>query len=320
MRRGFTNLRCLVRPSSNLKSLEQLADSFPMASVKIARGNLLSRPDCAAATEGVAVIYHLAAGTGLDSYPDAYMNSVVTTRNLLEAARAGNTLKRFVNVSSFTVYANTERRGVLDETSAVEPKPELRGDPYCYAKVKQDELLAEYGKKHGIPFVIVRPGVVYGPGKKGITARVGIGMFGLFLHLGGSNRVPLTYIENCSEAIVLAGLKPGVDGEVFNIVDDDLPSSRQILRMYKRQVRSFKSVYVPRPISYLCFRAWEKYSGWSKGQLPPVFNRSIWNAYWRGSAYTNAKIKQRLGWRQLVPTAEGLKRYVETCRESTNGS
>ncbi len=82
-------------------------------------------------------------------------------------------------------------------------------------------------------------------GNEAITNRVGIGTFGLFLHLGGSNTMPLTFVDNCAEAIVLAGLTPGVDGQVFNVVDDDLPSSRQFLRLYKRNVRRFRSLYLP---------------------------------------------------------------------------
>jgi nucleoside-diphosphate-sugar epimerase len=84
----------------------------------------------------------------------------------------------------------------------MDPRPEKRGQAYCYAKARQDELVAEYAKQYGIPCVFVRPGVVYGPGNEAIHARVGLGTFGLFLHLGGSNKVPLTYVDNCAEAIV----------------------------------------------------------------------------------------------------------------------
>ena len=165
------------------------------------------------------------------------MNSVVTTRNLLDAARRHGCLRRFVNVSSFAVYAGTprRRRRLLDESCPIEPRPELRGDAYSFAKVKQDELVAEYGKRFGIPYVIVRPGYVYGPGNEAITGRVGIGTFGIFLHLGGPNTLPLTYVENCAEAIALAGVTAGIDGEVFNVVDDDLPSSRQFLRFVQAE-------------------------------------------------------------------------------------
>ena len=106
-------------------------------------------------------------------------------------------------------------------------------------------MVEEYGRRFGIPYVILRPGAAYGPGDRGITGRVGIDTFGVFLHLGGSNRIPLTYVDNCAEAIVLAGLVKGVDGEVFNVVDDDLPTSRNFLRRYKKSVRSFRSLYIP---------------------------------------------------------------------------
>ncbi len=170
------------------------------------------------------------------------MNSVVATRNLLEATRQHGSLRRFVNISSFAVYSNRNnpRGAILDESAPLEERPERRGEAYCFAKVRQDQIVEEYGRKHGIPYVLLRPGVVYGPGKNAITGRVGRDTFGFFLHMGGPNEIPFTYVDNCAEAIVLAGLVPGVDGEVFNIVDDDLPSSRSFLQSYKREVRSFK--------------------------------------------------------------------------------
>jgi nucleoside-diphosphate-sugar epimerase len=190
----------------------------------------------------------------------------------------------------------------------VEERPELRGEAYCFAKLKQEQLVAEYGRNFGIPFVVVRPGSVYGPGREEITGRIGINTFGFFLHMGGSNAIPFTFVDNCADAIVLAGLVKGVEGEIFNVVDDDVPSSRQFLRMYKKNVRLFKSVYVPRLVCYgLCY-AWEKYSQWSEGQLPPVFNRKRWHAEWKKTRYSNEKLKAKLGWAPRVPTAEGMRR------------
>src|SRR2546426_7831896 len=266
--RGFRNVRCFARLSSKVARVEAAGRRYAGARVEMITGNLLSREDCAAATKDVAVIFHLAAGRGEKSFPDAFMNSVVTTRNLLEASLRHTCLRRFVSISSFAVYTNTQkpRWRLLDESCPVEKRPELRGDAYCFAKVKQDEIVTEYGKRFGIPYVIVRPGYVYGPGNEGLTGRVGIGTFGVFLHLGGSNPIPVTYVDNCAEAIVLAGLKKGIDGEVFNVVDDDLPSSRQFLRLYKENVRRFKSIYVPHVVSHALCCLWEWYSNWSEGR------------------------------------------------------
>lgn len=312
---GFRDIRCLIRPGRSSAKLEAVAARCANgARIQIIRGNLLSRDDCIRATKDATVVYHLAAGTGEKSFPDAFMNSVVTTRNLLDACIYHGSLRRFVNISSFAVYSNRNKPNgkVLDESSPVEERPELRGEAYCYAKLRQDQLVQEYGKRHGIRYVLVRPGAVYGPGKPGISGRVGVGTFGIFLHLGAGNPIPFSYVDNCAEAIVLAGLIKGVDSEVFNVVDDDLPSSRRFLRLYKEQVKPFRSVGVPRFLSFLGCYFWEKYSRSSQGQLPPVFNRLAWHAYWKGNIPTNNKIKTRLGWKQRVPTEEALKRLFES--------
>lgn len=314
--RGHRNLRCFVRPSSVTTRLDPALRTSD-ATVELFTGNLLSRDHCAAATKDAAVVFHLAAGRGEKSFPDAFMNSVVTTRNLLEACGRHGVLRRFVNVSSFAVYTNTNKRRwrLLDETCPVEDHPERRGDAYCFAKVKQDEIVAECCERFKLPYVIVRPGYVYGPGKSAITGRVGVGTFGIFLHLGGSNTVPLTFVDNCADAIVRAGVTKGIDGQVFNIVDDNLPSSRRFLRLYKRHVKPFRSLYVPRPVSYALCGLWEKYSEWSEGQLPPLFTRRGWHAYWKKTRYSNEKAKTALGWVPQVSTAEGLTRYFESCRQ-----
>ena len=319
LEKGFEHIRCLVRETSDISGLM----AFVIANkaeerVQIIRGNLLSSEDCLKITEGVRLIYHLAAGTGTKSFSEAYLNSVVTTRNLIEGVLKHNCLKRFVNVSSFAVYTNMNKKTGqwLDEICPIEKYPEKRAEAYCYGKVKQDELVIEYGQKAILPYVIVRPGTVYGPGKAFIPGRVGIDTFGIFLHFGGSNPLPLTYVENCAEAIVLAGLVPGLEGEVLNIVDDNLPSSRKFLRQYKREVASFKSIYVPKLISYLFCFFWQKLAAWSQGQIPPVFTTREWYAYWKKTYFSNKKLKEKTEWRPVVSTAEGLKRFFDFCRET----
>ena len=313
--RGFRNVRCFARPTSDRAQLDAACGTG--ARLEVITGNLLSRSDCLAATRDAAVIFHLAAGRGEKSFPDAFMNSVVTTRNLLDAALEHGCLRRFVSISSFAVYSNMQKPGrrVLDESCQVEQHPELRGDPYCFAKVKQDGIVQEYGRRFHLPYVIVRPGYVYGPGKPAITGRVGLDTFGIFLHLGGSNVIPFTFVDNCANAIMLAGLTQGVDGRVFNVVDDDLPSSRRFLGLYKQNVRRFSSLYLPHAVSYVCCWLWEAYSRWSQEQLPPVFNRRGWHAYWKKTCYSNDKLKTDLGWRPHVATSEGLSRYFQSCHE-----
>lgn len=304
---GFTNLACTARSTGG--ALAGLAAEYPDATIDIVVGNLLSPEVCARAAEGAQIVYHLAASKGRN-FPTCVLNSVVTTRNLLDALVAAGSVTRFVNVSSMSVYSNEQspRHGLLTEDTALDRKLAERHDPYAYAKAKQDDLVISYGRDHQLPYVIVRPGFVIGPGKPNIPGRVGHRTFGVFLHLGLGNEMPFTYVDNTADAIVAAGLAPGVEGEVFIVVDDDRPTSREYLRRYKKSVGRFLSVPMPYPAYKSLNHLLETYSRWSAGQLPRTFNRLTAEAYYKGDTYSNDKAKRMLGWSPRVPMAEALDR------------
>jgi nucleoside-diphosphate-sugar epimerase len=314
LEKGFLNVRCFVRPASNRARFQGLAAKYPKATLDFFEGNLLSRDSCKKACAGVSVVLHLAAGVD-KTYAGSYLNTVVTTRNLIEGAAQSPGFKRFLLVSSFAIYSNWNlgRYQTLDENCPVEKDPARdRNESYCFAKAKQEEILREYAAKLQVPYAIVRPGAVYGPGsRQHLTPRIGIDTFGIYLHLGGGNPIPLAYVDNCAEAIVLAGVTAGVDGEVFNVVDDDLPSSRWFLRNFKEKVGHFPSITVPYSVFFLFSYFWEKYSAWSNGQLPPVFNRRRAAAYWKGNRYSNEKAKRMLNWQPKVSSREGARRHFE---------
>lgn len=316
--RGFKRIRCLARATSGLTNLDRLREEFGSSCVEVVSGNLLSRITCTQVTQGVSVVYHLAAGVE-KTFPGCFLNSAVTTRNLLDAVMASGSVRRFVNISSLAIYSNSEidRGAVIDETCPIETKLVERFDPYAYGKAKQDEIVREYGRIRNLPYVIVRPGITFGPGKAKIPGRVGIDTFGVFLHLGLGNQMPLTYVENCAEAIVLAGLTSGIDGEELNIVDDELPRSREFLRRYKRKVRPITTIPMPYAVFYLFNLLWEKYSTWSGGQLPPVFNRRTCEAYYKGQRFSNKKAKGLLGWAPRVGMNDALERFCAYARERT---
>jgi nucleoside-diphosphate-sugar epimerase len=315
---GFSNIRCFVRPSSYLGGLKNVFAKFDAGrNIELVTGDLLSRDDCQKAAEGISIIYHLAAGTE-KSFAGAFMNSALSTRNLMDAFLKVGKPKRFVNVSSFAVYSNLslKRNSILDETCPLETAPQERFDAYGFGKLKQEEIVREYAKHYRLPCVTLRPGYVFGVGKQELNGRVGIKTFGPFMQINGSNLLPLTYVDNCAEAIVLAGLTPGIDGEVFNIVDDDLLTARQFLKTYKVAKR-LRSVRVPYWVAYSACYAWEEYSKWSKGQLPPAFNRRRCAANWKSQRYSNEKLKTRLGWKPRVPMNQAMKTFL--AQFGTNG-
>jgi nucleoside-diphosphate-sugar epimerase len=316
--RGYRKLRCFVRPSSRLGELEKvLAQHGAGSDVEVVRGDLLSKDDCRAAVQDVSVVCHLAAGFE-KSFAAAFMNSALATRNLMEAWLEVGQPKRLVVVSSFAVYSllGVPRGREVNEDCGLEDHPQERNDAYGFGKLEQEELVKEYGRTRGLPYVILRPGAVFGPGKPAPTGRVAIDTFGFLLHMGGSNRVPFTFVDNCADAIVQAALTPGIDGAIVNVVDDDVPTSREFLRAYKRATGRWFSLPVPYPVAAAGCRLWEWYSQKSGGQLPPVFNRRRAAAEWGGHRYSNQKLKDTLGWKPKVPMSEAMERYCSQFHRS----
>ena len=147
------------------------------------------------------------------------------------------------------------------------------------------------------------------------SARVGLPLFGVFLHLGGGNKLPLTYVENCADAIITAGLASDAAGHVYNVHDDDLPTSRQYLKRYKREVKKIRSVRVPYAALKLVSRLVERYLRYSKGQLPAIFTPYKTASLWAGNRFDNRVLKAT-GWTQQISTDEGLSRTFTYFRES----
>jgi hypothetical protein len=101
---------------------------------------------------------------------------------------------------------------------------------------------------------------------------------------------------------------------VFNVIDDETPTSREFMKGYKKNVTRLRYLSVPFRVFYLFCWAWEKYAEWSDGQLPPAFNRRRCSAYWKGNRYSNRKLKALLGWTPQISFSDGSSAYFEYLR------
>lgn len=309
---GQFNLRCQIREGRGVEKLQALARDLGIPPLEVVPCNLLSRPDTAKLVEGVDLIIHAAAGTR-GTPADMMLNTVVATRNLLEAAVAAGT-KRLAIVSSFAVY-NTEtlaNGALLDERSPVEAVGIDKG-PYALSKVRQEQLVMDYQRRHGFECVFIRPGVIYGEGGPAMSSRVGIRALGWFASLGGSCLLPLTHVDNCADAVVAAALR-GAPGAIFNAVDDDLPSCNQYLAQYRRQVEKLRVLRLPYALLMFGSRALQSYSRRSKGQLPAILTPYIVRSMYRPLRYSNAALKA-IGWEPAVGTPQGLNLTLPKLRK-----
>ncbi len=304
LRLGVEHVRVHVRQAPPAGMIEGLQAKYPQATIEVAQANLLSRGGLEPLVQGVDCVVHAAAGMK-GAAADMFANTVLTSRNLLEAAVAQK-VRRIVLISSFSVYeaASLKKGQVLSETTPIEAVGVDRG-AYGYAKTRQEHMFNEFQREHGFESVILRPGVIYGPGGGALSSRIGIRALGFFFALGGRALLPLTFVDNCADAVAKAALSAPA-GSSFSVVDDELPTCRAYLKRYCREVESMRCI----PIPFWAFRLGSKVLVWynkrSKGQLPAVFTPYVVDSMYRPLRYSNAALKA-IGWSQRISTANALE-------------
>jgi nucleoside-diphosphate-sugar epimerase len=298
-------VRGLVRSPSSAKKLLEEIGSEHQERLDLVTGDFVRKADCRRAVEGCGVVWHIAAQLSGSVSPLVFTN-VIGTKQLIAAAAEACT-DRLVVVSSIAVCDTQKlrQRDVVDESLPVESQPQLR-DPYTYSKVQQELAAREECKRLGLPLVIVRPGVIYGPGRGCMSARVGLTVAGITLVIGGRHPLPYVHVDNCADAVTLAGSASGVAGKTFNLVDDVLPTGRQIVRAHRQNGKKLRTVTMPVFLVKRLSSLVERYHHWSQGQLPAVLTPYKVDAMWKPLRYSNALAKSSLGWRPQVSLEDGI--------------
>ncbi len=303
------DVHCLVRSKRAAAALAGSLPSDAALRVKFVFGSLNDPEVCHALAASAPIGFHIASSLS-GSAAALFSANVVATRTLLQAVRASG-CRRFVLVSSMAVYGTYQlpKRAVLDEACPLDPMPQQR-DPYAFSKIVQEQVCWTARADWDLPLVVVRPGIIYGPGRDVLSARVGLKVGPLMVRLGGSQRLPYTFVDNCAEAVVLAGTQEGIDGEAFNIVDDELPTGRELLREHRKHGARLPTIGVPLWAVLPMARCYTAYAKYSQGQLPSILTPYRAAAQWNSLRYVNTKAKQRLNWTCRISLSEGLRRTL----------
>jgi len=197
------------------------------------------------AAKGCDLVYHCAHAFGL-GMADALRINVGGTRNVLEAARSGGA-SRFIYISSVAVYGITPADHT-DESRRLRPT----GDPYADSKIDAEREVVRYSRSHGLPCVILRPAIVYGPRSK---------VWSLGICLALKARHPLVvgsgdgicnslYVDNLIDAMLLAGWIDRAVGESFILTDGSPFTWREFIGYYARMMGIESPPGCPESLAY----------------------------------------------------------------------
>lgn len=302
---GGRGIRCLVRPNSATIRLKQLQAQYGQEAVTLTEGNLVVERDVARALSGIERVVHLAASMR-GAPADMFLNTVVGTKRLLDGM-AHSDVKRVVLVSSLAVYglSSVSPGQLVTEDTPLDSSPERR-DVYTHTKIRQEALLRALPASLRVACIAMRIGPVYGRSGPEFSSRIGLSLPGLLLQLGGDNALPLSYIDNCAEAVCRATMDERFTVGEYNVFDENLPTAGEYLRRYRLEVRRIRSIRLPFAATLLLSRLVERYHAVSKGQIPQVLTPYRAKNVWGGHVYDNGRLK-RTGWVQLVSTEDALR-------------
>ncbi|HVN86600.1 MAG TPA: NAD-dependent epimerase/dehydratase family protein [Candidatus Binatia bacterium] len=273
--------------------------------VETITGDLADPESLRRAMQGADWVIHAAARvTTTGSWAEFDAANVSGTAQILAAAQAAG-VKRIVHVSSLSVYA-VEASGVtITEESGYEAGAGERG-LYARSKLIADRL-AMQAAHGGAPVVVVRPGLLYGPGRRPPLARRAIA-FGPVRVILGSPRylLPMSYVENVADALLLAAQTEGANGRAYTVVDANVRQAEYAAQYRRLAHQRWYPIYLPASLLMPAARVAEVVGRLTRRSAPLTrhqLRRTTWSAF-----YDCTRAERELGWRPRVDWVEGLRR------------
>ena len=195
-------------------AMRKPADVFPLTVEVVAVSDLTRPVEWRALLKGVDTVVHLAgiAHAGPEITEDTYdrVNRLATAELAIAAKAAG--IRHLVFISSIRAQSGPSSDNVLRETD--EPRPT---DAYGRSKLAAEEAV----RTSGVPFTILRPVLIYGPGVKGNLDRlIRLAQKPWPLPLGFCrNRRSMLARQNLIGAIQFALQTPSAKGDTYIVAD-----------------------------------------------------------------------------------------------------
>lgn len=253
--------------------------------------DLESTVDWSPVVAGMDIVVHLAAIAHRrhgDSADYEKVNRIATVE-LARACRRQNT-KRLIFMSSIGAQTGSAADHVVTELDR--PRP---ATAYDRAKLAAEEEI----RAAGVPFTILRPVIVYGPGAKANIALImRLAASPLPLPFGGfKNKRSLLAIDNLVQAVLFCLDGSATLNQTFIVCDPEpITLAEMIATLREAAGRSPRLVSVP-PAAL-------------RAIMVAAGRRQLWDRVGRDLVASSAKL-QSAGWFPQIQTKAGLRAMVE---------
>lgn len=302
-------VRAVVLPGDPLG--QELVDLAAAGhALEVVCGDVCDPASIAPAFAGASRVFHAAAMVHSWVPWQRYREvNVFGSRNVARAAAEAG-VRRLVAISTSDVFGLPVGETVFDESMPLRPW----GEPYPDTKIEAERLLWAEHRERGLPLSVIYPGWVYGPGDRaffpGLAKAIASG--GMFFSSHGA-RLPFVYIENLVDACLLASHHPEALGQGYLVYDgDDGPTLEELCARIAAHIGA-RPPHLHVPFRLALGVAWGMQWLWRLLPLrdaPAVTTGDIkaFGYQWR---FSNAKVREQLGWTPRVSIEAGMKRAVE---------
>lgn len=284
------------------------------ADVDIYRGDVCDRAAITPALAGVDCVINCAARTGpWGPAADYERTNVQGMADLVRASMAAG-VQRFVHVSSITVHGNNVH-GDADENSPLRTEP----NPYSRSKVAGEKVLRRMMQEEDAPVTIVRPGWIYGPRDAASFARFAqlTDQARMIMIGSGGNRVPLIYVTDAAQGVVLASEAGPAAGNSYLLVNDEPVTQRDFLTAIATELGApAPTRRIPYGLAMTLGSLAE--SAWRlarRRQPPPVMRYGL-QLLGGENRFAITRARRDLGFAPLVGFGEGVRNSVAWYREA----
>jgi nucleoside-diphosphate-sugar epimerase len=288
-----------------------LARRIPKASVapgvRVVLGDLGRPAEVAPHLRGHEAVLNAA---GAVDAPAASLRAVLVdaTRDLIAAAECHG-VRRFVHVSSLSVL-EPPHGGRWGTNARVRSASAALPD-YVRAKIDAEAALEADRTRGAIEVVVVRPGVVLGPGDRATTPLVlRLLAHPLAIRVGtGENEIPCVAAEELGEALARAATQPGVGGLRANLAARERVTQRLLLEWHA------SAAGLPMPRVRLATRVAERIADGFEilrrltGVEPPITRLAVAIAT-ADVGVDPGEPEARLGWRGAASCRDAVRRAV----------